>query len=370
MEFLKPDVNRIFAATGSSIAPSNVKINLGWVSEIPDFEFENWIQNRQDSFIAHINQLGIVAWDNATEYIIGKSYVQSSDGLVYKALKTNTNQQPQSNPLAWTLAFNAAGFSYSKSQADGLFAARTSNLSDLSSSGAARTNLSVYSKSESDAKYEEASALVGMVVAFPMTTPPSGWLACNGASVSRLTYAALFSRVGTTFGAGDTSAEFDLPDLRGEFIRGWDDGRTADAGRTLGSAQSDLIKSHNHTASSTFAGSHAHSGTTAFQPSHSHLGSTNVAGDHFHSLPRDKTGVGDNYALFDTQENDEGYSNITPTGNAGSHAHSLNIALAGGHDHVLALNNAGSHNHVLSIDSSGGYETRPRNVALLYCIKH
>ena len=52
MEFVKPDVNKVFAATGSIIEPTPVKVNLGWVSEIPDFEFENWIQNRQDQFIA------------------------------------------------------------------------------------------------------------------------------------------------------------------------------------------------------------------------------------------------------------------------------------------------------------------------------
>lgn len=87
----------------------------------------------------------------------------------------------------------------------------------------------------------------GAVQAFARSTAPAGWLKCDGAVVSRSAYPALFAVVGTTFGAGDGSTTFGLPDLRGEFIRGWDDGRGVDSGRGLGSAQADEIKSHTHT---------------------------------------------------------------------------------------------------------------------------
>lgn len=83
---------------------------------------------------------------------------------------------------------------------------------------------------------------VGMVAFFARTTPPSGWLKANGAAVSRTTYAALFAAIGTTFGAGDGRTTFNLPDLRGEFIRGLDDGRNIDIGRRLGTAQGDAIR--------------------------------------------------------------------------------------------------------------------------------
>jgi microcystin-dependent protein len=89
--------------------------------------------------------------------------------------------------------------------------------------------------------------LVGAIMAFPVTSPPPGWLKCNGQEVSRATYAALFARIGTTFGAGDGSTTFKLPDLRGEFLRGLDEGRGVDSARALGSAQADLLKSHTHT---------------------------------------------------------------------------------------------------------------------------
>ena len=88
----------------------------------------------------------------------------------------------------------------------------------------------------------QISELVGEVAFFARTTPPSGWLKANGAAVSRTTYAVLFAAIGTTFGAGDGSSTFNLPDLRGEFVRGLDDGRNVDGGRRLGTNQGDAIR--------------------------------------------------------------------------------------------------------------------------------
>ncbi|HGH6718284.1 TPA: phage tail protein [Neisseria meningitidis] len=82
----------------------------------------------------------------------------------------------------------------------------------------------------------------GAVLYFAGRTAPAGWLKANGAAVSRTTYAALFAAIGTTYGAGDGSTTFNLPDLRGEFMRGWDDGRGIDRGRAFGSAQGDAIR--------------------------------------------------------------------------------------------------------------------------------
>lgn len=92
-----------------------------------------------------------------------------------------------------------------------------------------------------------AGVPAGAVMGFARTTPPTGWLRANGAAVSRTTYAGLFASIGTTFGAGDGSTTFTLPDLRGEFIRGLDDGRGVDTGRVLGAAQADETRSHTHT---------------------------------------------------------------------------------------------------------------------------
>ncbi|MBU2700587.1 microcystin-dependent protein [Sporomusaceae bacterium BoRhaA] len=86
----------------------------------------------------------------------------------------------------------------------------------------------------------------GVVLHFAAATPPKGWLKADGNAVSRTEYADLFAVVGTTFGTGDGSTTFNLPDLRGEFIRGLDMGRGVDISRELGSSQADGIKKHNH----------------------------------------------------------------------------------------------------------------------------
>lgn len=77
----------------------------------------------------------------------------------------------------------------------------------------------------------------GAVSYFARNTAPTGWLKANGAAVSRTTYSALFSAIGTTFGSGNGSTTFNLPDLRAEFLRGWDDGRNIDTSRAFGSSQ-------------------------------------------------------------------------------------------------------------------------------------
>lgn len=89
-------------------------------------------------------------------------------------------------------------------------------------------------------------ATVSQVRLFATSTVPTGFLKANGAAVSRTTYAALFAKIGTTFGAGDGSTTFNLPDGRGEFFRGWDDGRGVDAGRSLGSWQGGQMPWHAH----------------------------------------------------------------------------------------------------------------------------
>lgn len=86
----------------------------------------------------------------------------------------------------------------------------------------------------------------GAVMAFAMNSAPTGWIECSGNAVSRSTYADLFAAIGTTFGSGDGSTTFNLPNLRGEFIRGWDNGRGVDDTRTFGSAQSSQLQEHSH----------------------------------------------------------------------------------------------------------------------------
>lgn len=77
----------------------------------------------------------------------------------------------------------------------------------------------------------------GSVLMTFSNVPPVGYLKANGSAVSRQEYAALFAAIGTSFGAGDGSTTFNVPDARGEFFRGYDDGRGIDAGRAWASWQ-------------------------------------------------------------------------------------------------------------------------------------
>jgi microcystin-dependent protein len=158
--------------------------------------------------------------------------------------------------------------------------------------------------------------IVGQVVYFARNTAPEGWLKCNGATISRTTYAELFNAIGTTFGAGDGST-FGLPDLRGEFIRGWDDGRGVDSGRAFGVSQGDSTKLPN----------------TSF--------TTDNPGNHNHTYESPNTVVsrsGGSGTTYNT-----GFTTFN-TGSGGAHTH--------------------------TITGGGDAETRPKNVALLACIKY
>lgn len=144
---------------------------------------------------------------------------------------------------------------------------------------------------------------VGTVAYFAQDVPPFGWLKANGAEVSRTIYANLFAAIGERYGRGDGRTTFNLPDLRGEFIRSWDDGRAIDRNRALGSWQEDELKSHRHI-------SYFGETPNSYSPPEGYAG----------------TGVGSSGGV----DNDNAYPYTSYT---------------------------------------GGIETRPRNIALLACIK-
>lgn len=73
---------------------------------------------------------------------------------------------------------------------------------------------------------KESTVFVGSLIPALIETAPDGYLLCNGQAVSRTTYSALFAEIGTTFGEGDGSTTFNLPDLRSRFIKGKEDSET------------------------------------------------------------------------------------------------------------------------------------------------
>lgn len=141
----KPSMNAIWAESGTKTAPSTDKIKTGWVVEIPPHEYMNYIQNRMDQMLAHINQAGIAVWDSATEYQAGRSYVQGSSGTVYRAITTNTNINPETDRNNnWSKPFDLTPPAVIGEPAPTLDALiRTNNLSDVPDKEAARLNLGI-----------------------------------------------------------------------------------------------------------------------------------------------------------------------------------------------------------------------------------
>lgn len=100
----------------------------------------------------------------------------------------------------------------------------------------------IYNAGTSGIYNESDEFMAGQIAYSAAGVIPTGWLECNGAAISRATYGTLFAVIGTNYGAGDGATTFNLPDLRGEFLRGADRGRGVDAGRAIGSAQGDAIR--------------------------------------------------------------------------------------------------------------------------------
>lgn len=92
-----PDYSTVWASGGDKLQPTNSKIALGWEVEIPPRQWFNWLDNKQDQAIQHIIQHGIAQWSSTIEYQAGKSFIQAGNGLIYKALITNTNISPVSD---------------------------------------------------------------------------------------------------------------------------------------------------------------------------------------------------------------------------------------------------------------------------------
>ena len=108
----------------------------------------------------------------------------------------------------------------------------------------------------------------GIIMPFAGTTAPSSYLMCFGQAVSRTTYSALFAAIGTTYGSGDGSTTFNLPDLRGRVIAGQDDMGGTSANRLTSPINGDTLGAA--------GGSESHTLTTNEMPSHTHTGNVNL----------------------------------------------------------------------------------------------
>lgn len=101
----KPDINYgIWASNGDVAVPSSEKVEIGHIVEKPKKEIVNWIENRQDQFIAYLNQVGIPEWDSKTTYKASISFVNRG-GTVYKAKSQNIDKDPTLNQDIWEISW-------------------------------------------------------------------------------------------------------------------------------------------------------------------------------------------------------------------------------------------------------------------------
>lgn len=178
---------------------------------------------------------------------------------------------------------------------------------------------------------------LGVPLDYLGTTAPAGWIFCYGQAISRTTYAALFAVLGTTYGTGDGSTTFNIPDFRGRVSAGKDDmGGTAAnrlatqvSGATLGAA----------------GGFETHILTVPQMPAHEHQGQTSLNGSHFHLQGYSAfTGNTSRYGETVTAE-----TTIFDGSTSSSSNRALNTSSAPDHSHSFTTSTVGggtAHNNV------------------------
>src|ERR1700679_295804 len=285
----------------------------------PPMEWFNALLARSDAATNYFLQRGVSEWRGTTLYAVGS--VVSLDALLFRSTRAHTNVRPGSDATTWIQLADAA------------------------------TALQL--------------APPGMFGLFATPNTPAGWLRMNGAALSRLTYSALYGAIGTMYGA-PTGSTFAIPDVRGEFIRCLDDGRGVDPGRGIGNWQNDAFRSHWHGGTALFVGDHTH-GASAWTDVQGWHGHAVVDNGHYHgtnglvsNIPGPDVHMGGTPAnTLVINYTNPATSNIGIAGD-GLHAHNVGVSIGA----------AGGHQHAIQTDWQGGTETRPRNIALLACIKY
>lgn len=186
---------------------------------------------------------------------------------------------------------------------------------------------------------------IGTIQAFALNHIPEGWMVCDGSILFINEYPDLFNAVGHTFG-GNGKTNFAIPDLRGRFIRGWDDTGKLDAKREFGSYQEDAFQTHAHGFNSSVL-------------------QTDSNGRHFHYTYAYWNYVGtwgpDKKALQNLRKQSENYDDQGGTDYDGSHTHTIQSTSPG--KEITEPIQFGKS------DIRVAKETRPHNVALMFCIK-
>lgn len=196
----------------------------------------------------------------------------------------------------------------------------------------------------------------------------TGWLMCDGRSMSRTEYSELFDVIGTSFGSEDADT-FNLPDYRGRVLGmvGQGPGLTsrslgANVGAETHTLGTNEMPSHTHTGTVNSAGLHAHTASSATAGAHDHTGSTGTDGSHTHTTNATGGSLGlvtadGNNTVTSTDFTPNNELNVwTPpatltVNNAGLHTHA--IASDGFHSHAITVDSGGAHTHTFTTNATG-----------------
>ncbi|UEP52059.1 phage tail protein [Burkholderia ambifaria] len=225
-----------------------------------------------------------------------------------------------------------------------------------------------------------STTTIGQIVFEPRTLARAGFLKANGVVVNRADYPGLWAYAQASgalvseaewnngrwgcFSTGDGATTFRLPEMRGEFLRCWADGRDdIDSKRAIGSFQSDQNRAHAHGASASEVGDHVHSAWTDVQGHHNHP--LHDPG-HAHPVRMGRVGVvatsyGQGWGPYNWDRQDMHGTEGSGTG--------IWIDATGEHGHNVGIGGAGRHSHGITVNADGGNESRPRNVAMLAMIR-
>ena len=158
--------------------PQITQVPLGAGGIAPDRKDFNAVMKLLGDAVFYMQNGGLWSYNSAFDYAVGR-VVLYTDGNLYKCIQANTSADP-------------------KAPTDSAYWTKIPTLSD----------------------FDEISFKTGDIKIHTTSIVPNGWLLCNGAGVSRTTFSNLFAKIGTTYGTGDGSTTFNIPDLRDRYIIG------------------------------------------------------------------------------------------------------------------------------------------------------
>lgn len=304
---------------------ANADDNINWAEGQPPSTVNNSARSMMQRIKEYVTDIGGVAKAEGTPNLltvtVKSPFTKYIDGIRIAIRATNTNTGPASlnvnaigaKPIYCVGHAGVVPVGAGQIQAGGIY--------DLVYSAALADNAGGWFLVHPTQGQALPSGIIFSVAA-PIV--PAECLYCNGQTVSRTEQARLFSVIGTRWGAGDGWSTFNVPDLRGVFPRGWDDGRGVDPGRVFGSYQ----------------------GSQNLWHGHSFSGQTGGGGGHDHDLGTRECTYG---PLVQIGRAGGNWSGMSPnrTSWAGDHSHSFSGSTSG----------------------EGGNEARPVNNALYFVIK-